>query len=333
MSSPAKIPAKSPLRSKSKSKSGSPSKKVNAPIKTASGTSVPAAPMPIPSSEHRLKARETTKDWKVQIYHGMDPLSQKLLLYTTIKKIPGVELKSIDRKANEHLTREMKELSPHGRLPVMRVSSSPEAAPIVMHGVHSAILFCEHYYMHLTPMLPPLSDPAAVAEVLECLSEADELVSILRSWKEFKVVTSEPPEESTTAPASKQEIRFLAALKQDLVFLLRGFESRITENAAAPKHNFIIGSSATVADIALVPHLMWMTRRGADLSINFPILSAYLAHAGKCEQVAETYKSLPDYMNKSTNKQRWVMSFLNLPLDSSGGQGNSAGNGGGGGVA
>jgi hypothetical protein len=89
MSSPAKIPAKSPLRSKSKSKSGSPSKKVNAPIKTASGTSVPAAPMPIPSSEHRLKARETTKDWKVQIYHGMDPLSQKLLLYTTIKKIPG----------------------------------------------------------------------------------------------------------------------------------------------------------------------------------------------------------------------------------------------------
>lgn len=322
MSSSAKTPAKS--NSPLKSKSGSKSTKVNEPILTASGTSVPAAPVAIPSSEHRLKAREMTKDWKVQIYHGMDPLSQKLLLYTTIKKIPGVELKSIDRKANEHLTREMNELSPHGRLPVMRVSSSPEAAPIVMHGVHSAILFCEHYYMHLTPMLPPLSDPAAVADVLECLSEADELVSILRSWKEFKVVTSEPPEEST-APASKQETRFLAALKQDLVFLLRGFESRITENAAAPKHNFIIGSSATVADVALVPHLMWMTRRGADLSINFPILGTYLAHAGKCEQVAETYKSLPDYMNKSTNKQRWVMSFLNLPLDTSGGQGNSGG--------
>lgn len=244
-----------------------------------------------------------TSKWTHKLHHGTDMHSNKVLLYMKMKGI-NFESHFVDRNDDKCVS-EFKKIShgkTHPQLLMVSTHSEKGQEDIILSEANSIIMFLEHYYREKP--LSSLDCPRALAAVLECLDEINELSFTLRHWKEYKLSTKGTEE---LEGASASEKLFLKALKNDILFILGLFEDRLKNSKG--NGAFLVGDKATLVDVTLVPYLMWILRRNGKFDKSFPHIQTYINHAWKCDAVKEVFSE--DYVKAQDNPDRWVMGFIN----------------------
>lgn len=238
--------------------------------------------------------------WKLSYYSGENVAHNKVKLYMKIKGIEYKDIPTSTLQATEDI--ELFEKASNGKrdAPVFVISSRCFKDDVVLTDPMAIIMFIEHYYRDAKP-LSSIVSPEHFSSILTVLNYIQTLDYTLKHWKEFKLETS-------SCGTSSTECKFIDALKRDILCTLHAIEDKLSSNTESENGAYIVGSSCTLADCCLFPHIAWMVRRKANFSKDFPHINKWYGHAWNCDSVKAVFTQ--QYVTPHADTAKHVMKFI-----------------------